>query len=303
MAKKYPPILIELDKAGAEWVVVAYLTGDARMIDVVESGKSPHVATAHYMTGLPDEIILKENKLVGHNTDPDLISDLRNSDPTLDLSSSRFIPRTTSIRQAAKKANHGLNYGEQYRTFALLNEMPEADAKTIVALYNDEVYPGIPLWHQAIRDELKQNDRILSNLFGYKCPFYDKWGGDLFRAAYSYKPQSTVGYLVLHGMVRAFKDTSETFKKAQLLANVHDSLVYQFLDYELSDIVFFIEKMSNVHMNQEFYTNGRSFQIKTDYTVGLNWGKHSEDNPQGMTEFRSDLPLYDQLETYLEKSI
>ena len=32
-------MLLEFDLAGAEWVVVAYLSGDERMIDVVESGK------------------------------------------------------------------------------------------------------------------------------------------------------------------------------------------------------------------------------------------------------------------------
>jgi len=70
---------MEFDKAGAEWIVVAYLTGDARMIDVVESGKSPHIVTGHYMTGLPEDIIEKEAKLVGHHTDPSIIADINSS--------------------------------------------------------------------------------------------------------------------------------------------------------------------------------------------------------------------------------
>ena len=53
-------VLIELDKAGAEWVVVAYLAGDARMIEICESGRSPHPITGSYITGIPVELIEKK---------------------------------------------------------------------------------------------------------------------------------------------------------------------------------------------------------------------------------------------------
>ena len=46
-------LLIELDKAGAEWVIVAYISGDGAMIQVVESGKS-QIGRAHVRTPSPE---------------------------------------------------------------------------------------------------------------------------------------------------------------------------------------------------------------------------------------------------------
>ena len=59
-------LFIELDKTGAEWVVVAYLSGDAQMLKVVESGESPHPMTGHLISGVPIPVIEKEDKLIGH---------------------------------------------------------------------------------------------------------------------------------------------------------------------------------------------------------------------------------------------
>ena len=64
-------MLAEFDLAGAERVVVAYLADDANMISVVESGKSPHVATGALISGAPKELIEREDKLLKHMTDPD----------------------------------------------------------------------------------------------------------------------------------------------------------------------------------------------------------------------------------------
>ncbi len=47
------PILCEFDKAGAEWVVVAYEAGDQKMIDVVNSSESPHAITGQYISNAP----------------------------------------------------------------------------------------------------------------------------------------------------------------------------------------------------------------------------------------------------------
>lgn len=57
-------MLIELDLAGADWSVVANLSGDQNMMGVLKSGKSPHIVTAQLMTGLPESVIEKEDELL-----------------------------------------------------------------------------------------------------------------------------------------------------------------------------------------------------------------------------------------------
>ena len=67
------PLLIEIDKSQAEWVVVAYRSGDANMIKVIEEGLDPHIHTAYLMTTLPKELIEEEGELIGHGTDQEYI--------------------------------------------------------------------------------------------------------------------------------------------------------------------------------------------------------------------------------------
>ncbi len=68
------PFFIETDAKGAEWVVVAYESGDPRMIEVVEKRQNPHVMTAHYMTGLSAEVILAEKTIAQWRAKVDRLS-------------------------------------------------------------------------------------------------------------------------------------------------------------------------------------------------------------------------------------
>ncbi len=182
-------VFLEIDKRQAEWVVVAYLTGDANMLSVVESGQDTHIHTASLMFNAEKEIVQYDDKIVGSNTDPDLIASLRGSDSFLAGRTGNF-QRTMSARQCGKKSNHGLNYDEGFVQFALINEIEQREAKVIWEMYHN-IYPGIHLWYENIK-RLLQKDRTLTNYFGRKVRFMDAWGPDLWKSAYSMLPQSTV---------------------------------------------------------------------------------------------------------------
>lgn len=70
-------VFVEFDLAGAEWVVTAYLSRDPNMIDVVESGKSPHVVTGALIMGGSEKLVLRDHELIGALTDADSIEHLR----------------------------------------------------------------------------------------------------------------------------------------------------------------------------------------------------------------------------------
>ena len=267
-------ILIEFDLAGAEWVVVAYLSGDKNMIGVVESRKSPHVATACMISSASEELVLADHKLIGNNINagdiaamraeflPELI-DLQDKDAI-------FLPRSMSLRQMGKKSNHGLNYGMKFRRAALEWEIMEADAKPIVEAYSEIAYPGIKDFWANTRAQLKK-DRTMTNCFGRKVKLMGEWGNDLFDQAYSFVPQSTVVDICLQAMCLAYEDRSMEFVNWHLGAQVHDSLMIQVPIHDWLVVEAICNKVIK-HMSPKLEYNGYKFTLGVDMKIGLNWG-------------------------------
>jgi hypothetical protein len=265
-------VFVEFDLAGAEWVVVAYLAGDQNMIDVVESGRSPHVATGSLLTGVPEDLVIREHELLGSATDPDGLLMVRNAELPELMNGGYFIPRSMTIRQAGKKSNYGLNYDMRYKRFALENEMTETDAKPIVDKYHNDAYPGIRnVFHEEVRQELKKNDRTLVNLLGRRVRLMDQAGPDLWDKAYSYKPQSTVADILLRGVVSAYNDDSPLMAHMGLRANVHDSVLVNWPDAMQEELPAFVAKMTE-YLSPELECKGRRFTLSVDVKVGPNWG-------------------------------
>jgi len=233
-----------------------------------------------------EALVKIDHKLLGLLSDEAEIATRRRSDPSL-RSAMQFMPRTMSVRQAGKKANHGLNYDETFRMFALMNEILEAEATKIINLYH-KVYPGVRgSFHEWIKQQLTKNDRMLVNCFGRRIRFLDQWGPDLFKSAYSAIPQSTVVDGTNIGMCKTYNDESITVKaNADLLAQTHDSILMQFptrLAYT-PEMWKMAEKICD-YLSPTMEYGGRSFKIPTDLKAGWNWGGyHSKSNPIGMQE-------------------
>lgn len=280
-------VLWEVDKRQAEWVVVAYLSGDANMISVVESGQDTHIHTAHLMFHQPKELIEYESKVIGSNTDQSLISELR-TNAGIDT----ILPRSMSMRQCGKKSNHGLNYDEGPNQFALINEMEQSEAKAIVELYH-HIYPGIRLYYESIKRQL-QKDRCLINCFGRKVRFMDQWGPDLWKAAYSMLPQSSVVDSLNIGLCRIYNnDAIVSEMNVDILAQVHDSILMQVPISVASDPHQWgvLQRTVYDYVSPALEYNNRRFNIATDQKLGLNWGGQSSTNPLGMRDVKGDITV------------
>jgi DNA polymerase I-like protein with 3'-5' exonuclease and polymerase domains len=180
-----------------------------------------------------------------------------------------FIPHNMSIRQAGKKSNHGLNYGMEYKRFALETGMIEADASHIVRVYRDIAYPGLKAWYTEVRNTLQDNNRKLTNCFGQTLSLMDKWDIDLFMAAYAFLPQSTVGNITNRGM-RAIYHYSN--RRVDLAAQVHDSVLthHRFDSWEdLASQVLFCDTA----MTQTCKYRNVEFILDRDVKLGINWGE------------------------------
>ena len=284
-------ILWEMDKAQAEWVATAFISRDANMIKVCEEGSDPHAYTASQMYNVTEDLVKKESKLLGHIGDIDEIAEVRGSmtegglmvdveGKPLDLTT---LPRTMSMRQAGKKSNHGLNYKETYKGFALHNEIMEKDAKVIVNKYHS-IYPGLKQFYSWVETKLAE-DRTLVNCFNRSYKFLNQWNEDLFKAAVSYLPQSTISDLVNRAIIKIYNDNDFCMKNIEMLTQVHDSILGQF-DTPEDYINFFIIARAMLkcrdHLNPTMEYHGKEFTIGTDLKIGTCWGHMVEvELPEG----------------------
>ena len=291
---------MEKDKRQAEWVVVAYISGDARMLHVIENGLDPHVYTGAMMLReqLPpdlqrqvtdkdlEDIVRLDSKVIGMLTDADEILQRRMADKTL-RNVYQFLPRTMSIRQCGKKANHGLNYDEQYRMFALMNEIQESEAMKIIKLYH-RIYSGIQHnFHAWVKQQLSKSGRTLTNCFGRRIRFLDEWGPDLYKSAYSALPQSTVVDGLNIGFCDIYEDDYITrTMNLDILAQTHDSLLFQVpITVLTSGKLYDVSRSIDKYLSPTMEYGGRKFTIATDTKVGWNWsGMHKDRNPLGLQE-------------------
>jgi DNA polymerase I-like protein with 3'-5' exonuclease and polymerase domains/uracil-DNA glycosylase len=286
-------VIVEVDKSQAEWVATAYVAGDGRMIEAVESGIDAHIHTANLMFNIPKDLIARENTILDASTDEDWIKEQRMKHLPEILQYRNLLPNM-SCRQAGKKSNHSFNYGLSPQGFAITYDLELKYAKQCHDLYHN-AYPGLTIWHQHIRNKLSK-DRTLENLFGRKRRFLNRWNDDLFKAAYSYIPQSTIGQLLNYGIIETYYqqdlDGYEYLRKWDLLNQVHDSMVFQYPIDSVPDLVKTIKQIQK-NLDPKLYANGREFIVKTDCKIGLNckklYGIDIYANEQDMNQEISDL--------------
>lgn len=269
--------LVEVDLIQAEWVVVAFLSQDTNMLNVVRSGVDPHLRTGSLITGAPESFIIYENELVGHLTDPKDIVKARLPMPR-DWEgvpiSSFFLPRSMSGRQAGKKSNHGLNYGMRYRRFALENGMQEGEASTIVAIYRDTAYPGLKDFHQWVEHLLRRDHRRLTNYFGQSAEFMDEWSADLLDAAYAFYPQSTVGNVTNFGWRSLYHDSSRVMRRVEPRMQMHDSVIAHHTFGSWTELAMQCIRLLD-HMTEVCEYHSEPFILGRELKIGCNLSENA----------------------------
>ncbi len=267
-------MLFELDLSGAEWVVTSYLCRDERRLDIVRSGKSPHVTTGAIVFGPSEDLVIAEHKAA---------KDISNPDDLLKLRQERFpellkfphIPRTKTVRQAGKGCNFQLDYREGYRSYALVNEMDEREAKRQIQYYRHVAYPGLLKWYESIDKEVRDT-RTLTNCFGRRIYMQGALDDDTFRQATTFKSQSSVFDVTSHAMALLMDD--EDIVLEPTMVQVHDSIMTQPLPQFERD--FHAQARSIIKLGLEYLSPtldyGEPFVLGVNLKVGPNWGALTE---------------------------
>ena len=292
-------MFIELDLAGAEWIVVAYLCRDEKMLEVAKSGKSPHVVTGSLISGVSEELVEKDEKLTKHLKEPAEIMAVRKSELP-EIFTGHYVPRTMSIRQAGKKSNHSADYRITAPTFSLTQEIEMNDAKRIIESYTchslshgqpghscgNVAYPRIRDWWDETDHKVKTT-RVLTNCFGQKVQFMGQINHDTFKQAYAFVPQSTVVAITNRAMPLILADESPAFEPLHLVAQVHDSLLIDYLSEDCLAMATAVHRIAFDYMRPEL-NYGEPFKLNVTGKVGMSWGSLKEisipDNIAELTE-------------------
>lgn len=167
---------------------------------------------------------------------------------------------------------NSLNYDEGPDGFARIHLLPLQKARFIYTRYH-EVYPGIHEWHQTVRSTLAEKGRTLTNCFGRRRTFMDRWGPDLFKVAYSYIPQSTVADLMNQAGYTYLYYRQDLFPEVVFLNTIHDSIRYE-IPLEagiprILEIVGLLKKSLEATLTWQ----GREFSIPVDTAFGFTFDK------------------------------
>jgi uracil-DNA glycosylase family 4 len=235
--------------------IVAYVGGVIPQIEAFESGVDLHKLTASVIFDKPyDQVSSKEG--------------------SSDLGDGR-----QSERFWGKKGNHAINYDVGYKKFALVNELSEGEAKFIL----EKIHKGYPQirggYHQVIQNMLKSN-RTVVNLFGrtrlFLGPVFPSYPStpktaceDTFRQAYCHMAQSTCADKINEQGVECIYYRQDLFKSVELLAQIHDSIVFQIplsVPWEEHAKMLLLIKRS---LETPVYWHETEIATPTDLSIGL----------------------------------
>lgn len=238
-------IMINIDLAQAENVTVAYLWKVLRMIKAFEEGIDVHKQTAALIFDKP-------------------ISEISNIKGSTDIGFGKY-----SERDIGKRSNHGFNYGLGPDTFALDNQISQADAKQIQYKYH-YVHPEIKQGHRATEEELRAKGYLI-NMYGRKRYFKEQWGHKLFMKAYNYVAQSTVAdHLNRHGFCFMYYSKDPKMQLAELLNQVYDSILFQYpLSAGVASLVYVLQIICH-QLETPLIWKGKDFIIPADVSTGKN---------------------------------
>lgn len=291
----------QVDQAGAEALIVAYLCRHARFRELFLNGIKSHVFVAlHVFRNVWAKRIGSEEILAQLcNCNPrELKQHPQYKEVEKLIKESDNWPAKERYYFIAKMICHASNYGMKYPTFQV-NVLEKSDGavelslkqcREFLELYH-RLFPEIEQWHAEIRDELIKT-RTLYNLFGEPRRFNDHFGDNLWKSAYAFKPQSTVGQITNY----AFTELQELCDNGgseqypirewffSLLQNNHDSILFQFKpEFEQQ-----VCRMVTSHIERALVSpRGEPFSMKSECQTGYNWCPHKKViNPLGLEEIK-----------------
>lgn len=125
-------------------------------------------------------------------------------------------------RQTFKSFAHGTNYLGTAKGLAERLGLGVHEAEQTQKWYFGR-FPKIKKWQDDLKDQVYKR-RMVQNVFGYRCYFFDRIEGTIFNQAAAWIPQSTVACLINRAYVKIYEELPEVL----VLLQVHDSLAGEY---------------------------------------------------------------------------
>ena len=247
-----------IDLSQIENRIVAYVGGVIPQIEAFENGIDLHTLTASIIFDKPY----------------DQISDKDGSSPLGD--------GRQSERYWGKKGNHAINYDVSHKKFALVNEMRETEAKVVLETVH-RGYPQIREGYQVTIQNMLKDNRTVTNLFSRNRVFFGpifpstfvskSVCADTYRQAYAHLPQSTCADKINEQGLEFIYYNQQVFSEVELLAQVHDSIVFQIpltVPWERHAEIILMIKSS---LEQPLIWHGKSIATPADLCIGFDMCK------------------------------
>jgi uracil-DNA glycosylase family 4 len=193
-------VLVETDMSQAEARIVALLGLDHKLLRMFENKEDIHSITAGWIFNVPLSEVSKELRFIGKT--------VRHAGH-YDMREHRL---TEIVNTDAKK--YGINIAiSQYKAGIILNKFHRFS-------------PNIrEVFHESVQRALRENNRQLTNPFGRIRQFFNRWGRELFKEAYTQIPQSTVPDQLRGAGIRAKRRFTREGVDARFVVEAHDALV------------------------------------------------------------------------------
>ena len=234
-------VLCYTDLQGAEARAVAFLAGDENYIKGVESG-DVHTLVASMVWGFEQKRALADRKFYQDFT----------------------------YRDLAKRATHGTSYGGQPSTIARVLKVERPLIEDFQRKFF-KAFPGIKEWQLWTARELQEKGR-LTTPFGMTRTFWGRrWEDTTLREAIAFVPQSTIATVMNLGMLKVWRKYKPP--RFQLLANVHDAILFQIPIAEREELLPQIIEDLKIPVDvTDIHGKIRTLVIPVEAHVGLNWG-------------------------------
>ena len=188
------------------------------------------------------------------------------------------VGKGTQERQVAKSISHAAQRAMQGKTMAdwmMKNGMLHEDGTSYSAEECDELletyhkaFPGIRLWQQSIRREIRATGRLVNRYGRIWDVRYEEVNDDLFRRGYNFLPQSSCADLTNQCFTEMWHWIKAEKMQSRILMQVHDSLVCSCTSDEAYDVACFMRD----HLEVELDYSGVGLSVPTEFKIGRNYG-------------------------------
>ena len=253
-------VLLASDLSQAEARVVAWEAGDLRQISLFEKGWDIHWENAKLIFNLPSNLSYHPKE--------------RYFEQTIGREVTHKELRDVS-KTVVHAGNYGMGWGKLQQILAGQGFFFEAIVCKQLLLRHRSSNPVIGQWQDAVRSQVRST-RVLISSFGRKREFMGRLNDSLYRSAYAFSPQNTVGEILQVAIQRIWR----TIPEVEILLNVHDEVMVQVHPSNVKGVLPRIKKAMEIPIQVKERANPlaeRELIIPADFKIGWNWGEMTGD--------------------------